>query len=54
MSTIIIYEHLHPSGYIYIYPDHPNTKCMPKEKSVKRKGEDHHDSCIMVEDKSKR
>ena len=52
MSTIILYENLHPSGYIY--SDHPNTKCLPKEKNVKRKGVDHHDSCIRVEDKSKR
>ena len=52
MSTIIIYENLHPSGYIY--PDRSNTKCLPKEKSVKRKGDDHHDSCIRVEGKSKR
>ena len=27
---------------------------LAKRKSVKRKGEDHHDSCIRVEDKSKR
>ena len=27
---------------------------LAKGKSVKRKGEDHHDSCIRVEDKSKR
>ena len=52
MSTIILYENLHPSGYIY--PDRSNTKCLPKKKSVKRKGDDHHDSCIRVEDKSKR
>ena len=52
MSTIIIYENLHPSGYIY--PDRSNTKCLPKEKSVKRKGENHHDSCIRLRDKSKR
>ena len=58
MSTIIIYENLHPSGYIYIYiyiyiriaP----TQVLAKGKSVKRKGDDHHDSCIRVEDKSKR
>src|SRR3954466_13014697 len=30
MSTIIIYENLHPSGYIY--PVRSNTKCLPKEK----------------------
>ena len=30
MSTIITHENLHPSGYIY--PDHSNTKCLPKEK----------------------
>ena len=52
MPTIIIYERVHPSGYIY--PDHPNTKCLPKEKNVKRRGGDHHDSCIRIEDKSKR
>ena len=52
MSTIIIYENLHPSGYIY--PDHCNTKVLAKGKSVKRKGDDHHDSCIRVEGKSKR
>ena len=52
MSTIITHENLHPSGYIY--PDRYNKKCLPKEKSVKRKGDDHHDSCIRVEDKSKR
>ena len=52
MSTIILYEILHPRGYIY--PDLSNTQCLPKEKSVKRKGEDHLDSCIRVEDKSKR
>src|SRR6266511_2115539 len=28
MSTIILYENLHPSGYIY--PDLSNTQCLPK------------------------
>ena len=51
MSTIIIYENLHPSGYIY--PDRSN-KVLAKGKSVKRKGDDHHDSCIRVDYKSKR
>ena len=53
MSTIIIYENLHPSGYIYISGSLQH-KVLAKGKSVKRKGDDHHDSCIRVEDKSKR
>ena len=31
----------------------PTYSACKKEKSVKRKGEDHHDSCIEVEDKKK-
>ena len=52
MSTIILYENLHPIGYIY--QDLSNTLCLPKDKMKKKKGEDHHDSCIRVRDKSKR
>ena len=52
MSTIIIYENLHPSGYIYI-SGLLQHKVLAKEKSVKWKGDDHHGSCIRVEDKSK-
>ena len=51
MSTIIIYENLHPSGYISGSLQH---KVLAKGKSVKNKGDDHHDSGIRVEDKSKR
>jgi hypothetical protein len=50
MSTIILYENLHPSGYIYISGSLQHI-VLAKEKSVKRKGEDHHDSCMRVEDK---
>src|SRR3990170_5515644 len=40
MSTIILYDNLHPSGYIY--PDLSRTySACQKEKSIKRKGEDH-------------
>jgi hypothetical protein len=53
MSTIILYENLHPSGYIYISGSLQHI-VLAKGKSVKRKGEDHHDSCIKVEDKIKR
>ena len=53
MSTIIIYENLHPSGYIYISGSLQHI-VLAKGKSIKRKGDDHHDSCIWVEDKSKR
>ena len=53
MSTIILYDNLHPSGYIYIWILLQHI-VLAKRKSVKRKGEDHHDSCIRVEDKSKR
>ena len=52
MSTIILYENLHLTGYIQ--PDLSNTQCLPKDTSVKRKGEDHHDSCLRVEGKNKR
>ena len=53
MSTIILYENLHPSGYIYIWIFLQHI-VLAKGKSVKRKGDDHHDSCKMVEDRSKR
>ena len=52
MSTIILYDNLHPRGYIYLDLSPTHSACQ-KEKSVKRKGEDHQDSCIRVEDKSK-
>ena len=52
MSIVIVHENSHPISHIYQYLS--NTMCLPKDKNVKRKGEDHHDSCIMVEDKSKR
>ena len=52
MSTIIIYDSLHPSGYIYISGSLQHI-VLAKGKSVKRKGEDHQDSCIRVEDKVK-
>ena len=32
MSTIIVYDNLHPIGYIYIYQDLSNTMCLPKDK----------------------
>ena len=53
MSTIRLYDNLRPSGYIYLDLSPTHSACQ-KEKSVKRKFEDHHDSCIRVEDKSKR
>ena len=43
MSTIIVHANPHPIRYIY--QDLSNTRCLPKDK-IKRKGEDHHDSCI--------
>ena len=49
MSTIILYENLHPSEIRSL-----QHIVLAKGKSVKRKGDDHHDSCIRVEDKSKR
>ena len=53
MSTIILYENLHPSGYIYIYGSLQHIE-LAKAKSVKRKGDDYRDSSIRVGDKSKR
>ena len=50
MSTIIVHANLHPIGYIY--QDLSNTRCLPKDK-IKRKGEDHHDSCIRYKTKVK-
>ena len=35
MSTIIVHANVHPIGYIY--QDHPNTKCLPKDKMKKGK-----------------
>ena len=43
MSTIILYDNLHLSGYISGSHQHI---VLAKGKSVKRKGEYHHDSCI--------
>ena len=44
MSTVIVHDNLHPIGYIY--QDLSNTMFLPKDKNVKREGEDQHDSCI--------
>src|SRR3989337_148097 len=49
MSTIIAHDALHPIGYIY--QNLSNTRCLAKDKMKKRKGEDHHDSCIKVKDR---
>src|SRR5215216_1536969 len=55
MSRIMLYDNIYPSGYIYIYIfGSLQHIVLAKGKSVKRKGEDHHDSCIRVGDKSKR
>ena len=35
MSTIIVHANIDPIGYIY--QDHPNTKCLPKDKMKKGK-----------------
>ena len=35
MSTIIVHANVHPIGFIY--QDHPNTKCLPKDKMKKGK-----------------
>ena len=35
MSTIMVHANLHTIGYIY--QDHPNTKCLPKDKMKKGK-----------------
>ena len=51
MSTIILYDNLHPNKYIFKSLQYI---VLAKRKSVKRKGDNHHDSCILVEDKSKR
>ena len=47
MSTIILYDNLHPSGSLQHI-------ALAKGKSVKRKGEEHHHSCMKVERKNKR
>ena len=49
MTTIIVHANLHPIGYIY--QDLSNTRCLPKDKNKKEKGEDHLDSCIKVKDR---
>ena len=51
MSTIIVHENSHPISYIY--QDLSNTLCLPKDKNVKRKGEDHHDSYVRYKIKVK-
>ena len=51
MSTLVLYAKLHPSGYISGSLQHI---VLAKGKSVKGKGDDHHDTCIRVEGKSKR
>ena len=50
MSTIILYDNLHPSGYIFKSLQYI---VLAKRKSVKRQGDDHHDYRIRVEDKVK-
>ena len=45
MSTIMLYDNLHPSGYIYLDLS-PTHSAYQKEESVKGKGEDHLDSII--------
>ena len=37
MSTIIVQANLHPIGYIYIYQDLSNMRCLPKDKMKKGK-----------------
>src|SRR3990170_2913449 len=43
MSTIILYDNLHSSGYIYLDPSPTHSAC--QKKKYKKEGEDHHDSC---------
>ena len=48
MSTIIVHDNLHPIGYISGSFQH---NVLAQGYNVKRKGEDHHDSCIKVKDR---
>ena len=52
MSTIMVHAPLHPIRYIYIMFFPTCWAC--QRLKWKRKGEDHHDSCMRVEGKNKR
>ena len=51
MSTIIVHAKEHPIGYMH--QDLSNTRCLPKDKNEKGKGEDHLDSSIKLKHKVK-